>query len=176
MNRGRLLACVAPLVVTACVRAPYSPPADIPLQDPLPGQAIAYFVRIPYDVVSVTVKIDGKRVATMSPSTYTAVSLSPGHHTISTELSREGEGAREIAPPEVIDAKPDERTFWYLTGLTDQTRGETKLFALGKTLFIVGPPSQRKIIGGWRWKETSEMDAQGLMSIAKLTLPDRTHD
>ena len=108
----------------------------------------------------------------MSPGTYTAVSLSPGPHTISTELGQEGKAAREIAPPAVIAAKSNERTFWYLTGSTDQTPGEMTFFVLGKNGGVIGPPAQRRITGGRNWKEASEMDAQGLMAIAKVILPD----
>jgi hypothetical protein len=161
---------VASLLGCAVGQAPYAPPAEVPLQDAPPGQALLYLIRIPDDRITVEVKINGARAAVMPPSTYTAVVLDPGTHTISTEHTAAPEGAREVAPRLTVHAKAGERGFAYLTGSTDSGGGIGVLW-IGRSPVLTVPASRRQIVGSREWKQASEFDAQGLMSIAKAVLP-----
>ena len=142
----------------------YTPPIDKVLQDPLPGQAIAYFLRAPHDEIDLEVFAADKKVAVLREGTYSAISLAPGTHVITVrETSIFGTGP-EVAPAFQIIAKSGERRFFNISG------------AIRRTLSIYGgiPIAGTGIVANSRgWKEVSELDAQGLMSISRLVLPER---
>jgi hypothetical protein len=169
-----LLIGVLALGACATPSKPYTPPVDKPLQDPLPGQAVIYLLRAPYDRERLELSIDGKKVALLSESTYTAVSLSPGRHVMLTKFPSLFAEGTDAAPPIELYLKADQRRFFNVSGIT------SKLTALAGVLPIPsggGVPlliQRAGTVDGTRsWKEVTELDAQGLMSISKLVLPER---
>jgi hypothetical protein len=137
----------------------FSPP--VRLQDPLPGQAIVYLLRVPHDPAPLDVSIDGRRVASLPPSTYTVATLAPGEHTLSA--ARPGEEAKP--PASLLTVAAGERRFIY-TSVPSNTQ-TTLGFAGALPLF----GRSQQPAGARAWIECSELDAQGLMSTARLVLP-----
>lgn len=59
------------VLLAGCAAGPMKPlvfPEPIGLQDPLPGMAVAYFLRIPNDYGEVTLSMGGEVVGTLPPS------------------------------------------------------------------------------------------------------------
>jgi hypothetical protein len=158
----RALLLALSLFAAACATEPrpYVAPVDKPLQDPLPGQAIVYLLRAPHDSLRVQVSSAEQRLAVLAQSTYTAVSLQPGRHLLRTHAWLLAAGA-EVAPPLELDVQPNTRRFFNLSGATVR-------FVYGVPL-----PQVDTAPGSRSWKEVSELDAQGLMSITRVTLPDQ---
>jgi len=142
---------------------PYSPPIDQTLQQPPPGQAIVYLLRAPYDEIDIEVYVANKKVAKLREGTYTAISLAPGAHEIATKTISTFGIESEAAPPFQIVLKAGERRFFNISG------------SMARTLGIYGgvPIAGAQVKAKSRnWKEVTELDAQGLMSIARLVLPE----
>jgi hypothetical protein len=155
--------------INGCVVAPrpYSPPIDIPLQEPPPGMAIVYLLRAPYDKTGISVSIGQRKVAELPESSYTAISLPPGSHVLSTQSSALFGGSTEVAPPVELVVQKGERRFLNISGTTQV--GTSLAGVVGVVpIFIRG---QATVAGTHSWKEVTEIDAQGLMSIAKAVLP-----
>jgi hypothetical protein len=164
------------LLATGCALEPkpYSPAKVTPLQDPLPGKAIVYLLRAPYDSAEVAVFVGGATVATISPAMYTAISLPPGRHVFTTRTASILGIGGEVAPSFHVDLEENQRRFLNLSG------ANTKAPALVGALPLPGGggvplvlPVQSTAPGSRTWKEVSELDAQGLMSISAPSLPER---
>jgi hypothetical protein len=160
LRRALLLAVSVLAAACATEPKPYVAPVDKPLQDPLPGQAVVYLLRAPHDSLRVQVSSAEKRLVVLAQSTYTAVSLQPGRHVLRTHAWLLAAGA-EVAPPLVLEVQPNTRRFFSLSGATVR-------FVYGMPL-----PQVDTAPGSHSWKEITELDAQGLMSITRVTLPDR---
>ena len=79
------LIIAACLGITSCMSiADYAPPTKANLLDPLPGKALVYLLRSPDDPLFVTISVDGVKSAELPPEKYTAISLVPGSHLITT--------------------------------------------------------------------------------------------
>jgi hypothetical protein len=77
------------LALTACASPEFKPlvfAPEVRLQDPLPGKAIVYLLRVPNDAETVAVMFGQRKMAVLPPSTFTAVSVEPGTH----EVNRTG--------------------------------------------------------------------------------------
>ena len=131
-----------------------------------------YLIRIPYDVLAVNVRIDGKLVAILPRSSYTALDIEAKPQTLTTSAKDDTSTEWQVAPPLLLNLRPGERTLLYLSGSTDQSKSNISISMVGGLPFATGPVSSRLIMGGWVWKEANEVDAQGLMSIAKVKLPE----
>jgi hypothetical protein len=142
---------------------------DTPLQDPLPGQAIVYLLRAPHDGARVEVAVNGRRAATLPPGTYTAITLAPGRHAIVTSTT---DGARQVAPPLQVDIAAGTRRFFNLSGVTSEAVTLQGVLALDRSAIPLLEPSLTTRAGR-SWKEVTELDAQGLMSIARPVLPEQ---
>ena len=84
MNRRFTCATIA-LALSGCSSTrfePLTPPADVKLQEPLPGQAVAYLMRAPHDPGEVTVYLGDRQAAVLPAETYTAVSVAPGSYVL----------------------------------------------------------------------------------------------
>lgn len=138
----------------------FSPP--VRLQDPLPGMAIVYLLRVPHDPVPLDILIDGKRIATLPPSTFTVATLAPGEH----GLRAVKPGDESQPPASLLAVAAGERRFVYSSV---PTRTQTTLNLIG-ALPLLGRSQQ--MAGDRRWTDCSELDAQGLMSTARLVLPE----
>jgi hypothetical protein len=172
----RLMLLLAVFAVAACAVAPkpYDPPVDLPLQDPPAGQAIVYLLRAPYDSSTVVVAVNGKVLAVLPGSTYTAVVVPSGRNILVTTVRSLFGTNEEEAPAFPFDIKPNERRFFNLSGLTAKTPvvvGVLPLPGIGFRPLIV--PMQGTASGTKTWKEVAELDAQGLISISSLVLPEK---
>lgn len=173
-----LIACFVfiAVVLSGCAApTPYEPPVDKLLQDPLPGQAIVYLLRAPYDDETMEIVVSGRKVAVLPGSTYTALSLPPGRHLLQAR-SRGVFGAEVDAAQAVeLELLPDQRRFLYVSGTTENSFGYAGLIPLGRgavvPLFL---PRNVTDARTRTWKEMTELDAQGLMSISRLVLPARS--
>jgi hypothetical protein len=174
MNRrdhlSRLVAGVA-LALSGCARdlKPYVRPVDVVLQDPLPGQALVYLLRSPYDASEVSVFLGERRMAVLPASSYSVITLAPGRHRLLTRHA--GLFGGDIAASSLeIDAKPDQRRFFSLSGRQGKALAIAGVLPGGVPLLL----NEHSTENGTRsWKECTELDAQGLMSIARLVLPER---
>ena len=168
-----LIAC-ALLVGCATSFKPYVPPVDKPLQDPLPDQALIYLLRAPYDDQQLDVSLSGKKIAVLPGSSYTAVSALPGNYVLQTNSSGLFAFGTEAAQPLELVLKANERRFFNVSGITERTVG------IGGAILIRGVagfpllfPQTGTAASTRTWKEVTELDAQGLMSISRLVVPER---
>jgi len=83
MNRLTLSAVLC-VVLSGCAFKPLNFPPPTVLQDPLPGLAIVYILRVPHDSAAVEVSLNDVPIARLPAETYTAINLRPGTYTIST--------------------------------------------------------------------------------------------
>lgn len=171
MKRLSAIAVCLSLVFLAGCSAPmpYVAPVDIRLQDPPPGKAVVYLVRAPHDPSRVAVFSAAAKLATLPPESYTAIVLTPGKHLLITRNAAVFGAQSELAPPYEVQVGADERRFLNLSGLTASGPVFTGAFISGIPLFL---PQQGTKSGTLTWKEVTELDAQGLMSIAKPVLPE----
>ncbi len=171
----RFLVVVITLVAGCAVPPkPYEPPVDIRLQDPPQDQAIVYLLRALYDGIEIAVHVGADRVAILPPSTYTAIVLKPGPHVLTTRTSSLfGEGAF-LAPPFNLQLKANERRFLNISGITRKEAQFTGVIPMpGGTMMPIVTATQATAAASRTWKEVTELDAQGLMSIAKLVMPEK---
>lgn len=168
-----LLLC-ALVIGCATVPRPYMAPVDKLLQDPLPGQALIYLLRAPYDDQQLCVTLSGTKVAVLPGASYTAVSAQPGTHVLRTQSSGLLSCGSEAAHPFELSLKVDERIFLNVSGVTAKTVGITGIIPLpggaGIPLLL---PQTSTAAGTRTWKKVTELDAQGLMSISHLVMPER---
>lgn len=172
----RLMLLLAVLAVAGCVVAPkpYEPPIDLPLQDPPAGQAIVYLLRAPYDSSTVVVAVNGKVVAVLPSSTYTAVVVPSGRNILATNVRSPFGIGGEGAPAFQFDIQPNERRFFNLSGVTAKTPAVVGVMPVpGIGVLPLVMPMQGTAAGTKTWKEVAELDAQGLMSISSLVLPGK---
>lgn len=179
MDRRKLLwtTCALPLtgLLQACTtpsNKPYVPPKDTPLLEPPPGQALFYLLRAPYDSDAISVLVNDTPVAELRPSQYTVIALPAGKHVMRTLHAATFGTRAQIAPTIEVLAIAGERRFLNISGVT------------GRSVAVIGVlPVQGVILpllantldtnnGTHSWKEVTELDAQGLMSISKPVLPE----
>lgn len=164
MNRRLVFATIA-LALSGCSSTrfePLTPPADVRLQDPLPGQAIAYLMRAPHDPGEVTVYLGDRQVAVLPAETYTAVSVAPGRYVLKGVVAGPAQASDSGL---TVTFQAGERRFFYTAVPSDSHVGLTLL--PGAVTFL--PKSSP--VGPRAWQECREVDAQGLMSIGRLVLP-----
>lgn len=144
------------------------PPKEIQLQDPMPGQALLYLVRIPGDSATAAVLVDGAKVATMTPDSYTAISVAPGIRRLSATTPAGPEQTTEI------NLQQDERRFFYLLAPYTRPVGGSGYMFFGLLGAVVQETFNRPgVDGGSRvWTETPEPEAKGMMAGTTLVLPD----
>lgn len=167
------LVCAA-LMGCATPPKPYEAPQDTPLQDPLPGRAVVYLLRAPYDDLRLEVILSGIRVAVLPPEAYTAIDAAPGIHEIRTRFASRSGAGEEIAPPFQLQLQANERRFLNVSGVTAKTVGVSGFLSLPKGVPVPMPvPMTGTASGTHSWKEVTELDAQGLMSISRFVWPAR---
>lgn len=130
----------------------------------MPGQAIAYLLRAPHDENDIEIFAANKKIAVLRESTYTVISLAPGTHVITTRGIAMFSSGAEVAPSFQLTAKSGERRFFNISGTITRTIGIYGGIPIAGTGIVARSRS---------WKEVSELDAQGLMSISRLVLPEQ---
>lgn len=168
MHRRFLLAVsLALLAGCASEFKPLSFPPNVVLQDAPPGMAIVYLIRAPHDGATLPVYIDGRLVAKLPPMTYTAAVVAPGAHKIASAPH----GGNAEAPASLLAVAAGERRFLHVSAPRN-TSLEVGALPIGGTVAISA--THISTFSGTRtWAECSELDAQGLMSLGKLVLPER---
>lgn len=159
------------LLLHACTSAPdlYDPSKATPLQDPLPGKAIAYLLRSPYDPSDVTIRVDGVKVADLPKSRYTAISLAPGHHVLTT-LS----GDRAMAPPLDLEVGAGQRRFTYLSAPEYATVPDLRFVTVGKGVLvpIMGSRPVERPGAPQEWIFVTEERAQWFLFYTRPSAPE----
>jgi len=170
----RVLSLSIAVVLTSCAHEPrpYSPPKDIPLQDAPPGKAVVYLLRAPYDSLSIDISVANQKLAILGPSTYTAVALPPGTHSLVTKATSVFSAGGNVAPNFELTLKANERRFLNISGQTGKSPAVVGILPLAGGAIPLLLPEQNTANGSRSWKEVSEIDAQGLMSISKTVLPE----
>ncbi|MBS0446654.1 MAG: hypothetical protein JSR59_11980 [Proteobacteria bacterium] len=164
-----LAACTVPPSV------PYTLDQQTPLQDPMPGTAILYLLRSPYDGQDLTIVVDGRKVADLPKMKYTAITLKPGTHAVVATVKHVASADAPAAPPYALEAAADQRYFLVLPEAEVHTStGIAGFMPMGKAgvmpIFVT-----RDVIdeGSQRWKLTNEEIAQWYLFYTRPVLPER---
>ena len=146
---------------------PLSFPPNVVLQDAPAGMAVVYLIRAPHDRATIPVYFDERKLAVLPALTYTAVVVMPSTFAIA---SAPGGGTAE-APASTLTVGAGERRFLYVSAPTNRSL-DLIAVPMGKTGIIPLLLPTYVAAGARTWKECSELDAQGLMSLGKLVLPE----
>ena len=168
-----VLATVILIQGCAAGSKPYVAPLDVNLQDPLPGTAVIYVIRAPYDTSELSIYEGNRKLATLPSSTYTAITLQPGKHVLITHSPSIFFSELELAPKYELALQAEERKFLYISGENSTSPTLTALLPISGTIMPLILPTKDTSAGTRSWKEINELDAQGLMSIAKPVLPEK---
>lgn len=165
------------IVVGGCA-GPMKPlefPQTVTLQDPLHGQALVYLIRAPHDQLGIAVHANGRLVAVLPHGTYTAVSLPLGTYRLTsvTHSSSQLFGSWEAAVPLELAVAPDQRRFFYISQPSG-TASSINLLSLGKGGVLPLVSHSSSPTGPRIWKEATEHEAQGLLVISKVVLPEKS--
>jgi hypothetical protein len=158
-------------VLCGCVTPKSFDPKDlpplVPLQDAPTGKAIVYLLRAPHDSSTLPVFFSEQKVAVLEPATYTVAVVEPGTYLVASSPL----GRTETLPASTLTVQAGERRFLYVSAPTGQV---ANLSAMYLSKIGVAPlllPSYGAA-GSRTWKECSELDAQGFMSIARPVRPE----
>lgn len=135
---------------------------------------MVYLVRAPYDSSRVAVFSETAKLAILPPDSYTAIVLAPGKHLLTTKTAATLSPDVEVAPPYELRVNAEERRFLNLSGLTSGgpvVAGVLPIAGVGVVPLLIQQQGTKS--GSLTWKEVTELDAQGLMSIAKPVLPEK---
>lgn len=178
MPTPKLVVVSALVIAVAGCASPMKPlefPPSVALQDPLPGQALVYLIRAPHDQLGIAVYANGRLVAVLPHGTYTAVSLPLGTYRLTslTHSSSQLFGSWEAAVPLELAVAPDQRRFFYISQPSG-TASSINFLSLGKGGVLPIASHSSSPIGPRIWKETTEHEAQGLLVISKVALPEKS--
>lgn len=168
----KFLAIVALVTVTIGCKttAPIEYSKSQPLIEPETGRAVLYLFRAPHDVIEVHVTIDGMVLTSLPSETYTVVHLNPGKHILGVL-----ENAQSSQPKTfLVDVAEGERRFAYLSGAVRSRSTEISVAGavagpVGAAVAVLRPT--RADAESYQWKECSELDAHGFISISKFVKP-----
>jgi hypothetical protein len=176
MRRRRLVGSAAfglAACLVACAAPDFKPlqfAPPVPLQDAPSGEAIVYLLRAPHDSEVLSVFLNGSRVAVLPPESYTAVSLRPGKYALLSAHAKAAT-APSAEEPAVLTVAAGERRFLY-TAVPTRSSIALGLAPLRAGVVALVSPL-RQSTGARYWRECTEQDAQGLLSIAKPVVPER---
>jgi hypothetical protein len=168
MQRRTVLALSAALL-SACAAREFKPlefKPDVVLQDAPPGKAIIYLIRAPHDHGTFPVFFNARLMASLPSSTYTVVVVDPGTYAVASSPN----GKAEWGPASQLTVQAGERRFLYVSA-PSETTFDMKMTRLGKLGMVPLLLPTTSAVGAHTWQECTELDAQGLMSIAKLVMP-----
>ena len=158
------------LLVTGCAvsinqRPPIEPLAASALQDPLAGQAVVYLIRAPHDRAEVSFRLGDAKKVVLPPATYAVVHLPPSIYRITSTAISDREGAEPQAAEAVLNLVAGQRRFFY-TSRASITSSSLELIPIGGGGFVPLFGRQSQVAGQRFWRECSELDALGMLSIA----------
>jgi len=157
------------LAVSACAHH-YPDPDRVVLQQPKAGQALIYFLRAPHDSGLLSIEVNGRRLVKLPAATYAVLSLPSGHYRfLTTSGSLFGNG--EVVEPLEVSLRENERVFYHVSGIDGK-----QISLLG----IINPRGagpvpllgQESIVRNRIWKECTELDARGFITISREVKPD----
>jgi len=129
--------------------------------------AIVYLIRAPYDTATLPVYFNERKLAVLPSLTYTAVVVRPGTFAIASAPN----GRPPESPASTLTVSAGERRYLYVSAPTDRTVSFAAI-PMGKAGIIPLLLPSYASAGARTWKECSELDAQGLMSLGRLVLPE----
>jgi hypothetical protein len=151
----------------------FKPPPPVALHDPPPGMSVVYLIRTPHDSQTVEVQVQGIKPFALPPEAHTVLLLKPGTYVIQgTGTGLFSAGKRSFAPVQ-LQTVADQRIFLYLSGITGrsvQVSGFVPLMGGGVMPLLTNlmdTDAQTR-----SWKNSSEQDAQGFLSITRYIRPD----
>ena len=164
----RRAALVLPLLLVASCAKDFQPLKfnDTVLLVPPEGKAIVYLLRVPHENLTVEVLLNGTRTAVLPKETYTILSLAPGEY----ELVAKHPNPQVATAPAVLTVASGERRFIYTSVPTTSSLSTTVVPIAGGFVPLFTPVSSA--VGGRRWTECAELDAQGLMSISAAVVAE----
>jgi len=154
-------------------------PSSITLKEPQPDQALVYLLRVPNDSWSFDVTVDGSKITTLPAETYASVNLIPGEHSFAVMSSS---SAVATSASLTLQLMPNERRFIYLSGVNEKNFASSNQLApiLGVVGGAIGGAVAGLLASGLdtasgthSWKECSELDARGFMSISTPQMSDQ---
>lgn len=170
-TRRRTLFLATAAVLSGCATPktfnPKDLPPPVPLQDAPPGKAIVYLLRAPHDQSTLPVYFDAKKVAVLGPATYTVTVVEPGSYLVASSPM----GRSESLPSSRLTVKSGERRFLHVSAPTSRSMKTTFMFMPNVGVVPLVVPSYGPD-GAKTWKECSELDAQGFMSISRPVPPE----
>lgn len=160
--------------LTGCATRGSISPDAVVLQDPLPGQSLVYLIRAPYDGLVIRVQVNGKPLVTLPPDSYTALSLPAGKYVLTAFNTSVFASDTLVAPPLEVSVLPDQRVFYAIAGVTERSVGFMGFIPTGSGGVMPLLSHKDSTAAGSRsWKEYTELDARGLITISRLALPER---
>ncbi|MES2511234.1 MAG: hypothetical protein V4625_14990 [Pseudomonadota bacterium] len=160
--------------VGGCASTPSVHPDAVVLQDALPGQALVYLLRAPHDGMQIRVQSGDKTLITLPAESYTALSVPAGRHVFTTFSTSPFVSNTPVAPPLDVTLVPDQRVFYAISGVTERSIGFGGLMPIaGGGVMPIFIPQSATASGSRVWKEFSELDARGLITVSRVALPDR---
>ena len=165
MSRRLALSALS-LFVAGCASSEFKAlnfPDPVVLQDAPPDGAVVYLIRAPHDSATLPVYVNDRLVVVLPPASYSLVLLAPGTYDIASSIR----GTSSNAPASSLTLRNGERRFLYSSARTG-TSLDLSLLPGGIPLAL----PRTGAVGARTWRECSEFDAQGLMSIAKVILPE----
>lgn len=134
---------------------------SVRLIEPSSSNSIVYFLRIPKDYRQLIIYLNDQRIAKMDNETYTAVSLPPGNYKL-VAIDKNKNQSKTFK----MVLLPSQRRFFYTSIPSNNTITDTYIWHKS-SLYIMS--LTKGYIENREWKELSESDAKGLISILKPT-------
>jgi hypothetical protein len=156
-------------VVSACAVRDKPHPDTIILQQPLAGRSLIYFLRTPHDSGPLVVETNGKHLVKLPPETYAALSLPPGRYRFLTTGGLFSSG--EVAEPLEVTLKEGERVFYHVSGIDEKRIGLTGVINV-QGAGAVPLLGRESVVRNRMWKACTELDARGLITIARQVEPE----
>ncbi|WP_422013199.1 hypothetical protein [Roseateles sp.] len=175
MNHLRHALCAALLaaMLAGCAgNRPLEFAQPVALQDALPEHTAIYLVRAPHDGGVIELMLDGQPVARLPANGYTTVQVRPGQRRLTATAKGSGKDGQVDS---LLEAKPGERHFYYLVQPTDvrPNLGGALVVVPKLVLFLPSYGGTPVPAGARVWQEMSEADAQGMLGISKLVMPEQ---
>ena len=168
----RFVAIALPVfLLLACATKEYTPPPRATLQDPLPGLALVYLMRSPYDDAPLDLMLNDKPATKLPPSTYTVLSLSPGRYVLGTPGLVDRTTGQPAIPAFAFEVQAGQRLFLHLPAPERRYVPGFSFISSAKGMVLPVPQTRTELTGVQRaWTVTEEQDVHWFLHYAKLYL------
>jgi len=159
------------LLLLACATKEYTPPPRAALQDPLPGLALLYVMRSPYDDAPLNLMLNEKPATKLPPSTYTVLSLSPGRYVLGTSGVVDKATGQPSIPAFAFEVQAGQRLFLHLPAPERRYVPGFSLVPFAKGLVLPVQQTRAELTGAQQvWTVTEEQDVHWFLHYSKLYL------